>query len=167
MSAVERRRRIARTAGILPLGIALALGSQNACGTDRPSSAAPPAVEALTTAPQPGTRESAAHAARASEAARPAAAEPAAANVAEACGAICARAERIGCGPSSACTHGCFEMSSAPGCTAEMRGFLSCAAAEPEPSWECDPGGGVPTLRDGHCDAAQLAVIRCFERSRP
>ncbi|WP_437284162.1 hypothetical protein [Sorangium sp. So ce406] len=118
------------------------------------------------TAASPGPRPAAAPGPPVS----PAAAAPGPARRASATGAagvcerLCATSQALGCLHADQCLAACAAMQAQAPCSAEMQVALACFARQPASAWACGEDG-VPSVKEGICDAEQEAYVRCVERS--
>jgi hypothetical protein len=102
--------------------------------------AAAPLVTAANPAAPPGTRA-------------PAGANP--------CTTMCRHSIERHCAAAADCVSQCEDAWNGDVCRDTMRRSLSCFAAQSADAWECDDDG-LPSLKDGHCDAEQTAHAECM-----
>lgn len=141
-----------------------AVGCQPEARAEVTAADAPASAER--TAASPGPRPAAAPGPPVS----PATAAPGPARSARATGAagvcegLCATSRALGCSHADQCLAACAAMQAQELCSARMQIALACFARQPASAWECGEDG-LPSLKEGACDAEQEAYVRCVERS--
>jgi len=86
-----------------------------------------------------------------------------AAGVGDPCGPICERTRGLACKNGAACADNCRQLAAVGVCKDEMVSVLGCFAREPIAHWECDENG-VPSIKEGFCDAEQARFVACAEK---
>src|SRR5439155_863841 len=131
-----------------------------ACQAESARSAAPSGVSA---AEPTAVARQAAKAADKPAREAPSAAQPKAAVPDEnACIAMCDKVSSLKCSTMAECIKGCGEMRTAmTACSKGLDSFMLCLVQQPVGNFECNDEG-VPSVKDGFCDAQQQALASCL-----
>lgn len=80
------------------------------------------------------------------------------------CAPLCSVVEALDCpgDRASPCMSQCESLWRGTTCQTELRGMLSCFAAQPEGSWECSAESTEAEPAGELCDAEQAALDDCF-----
>lgn len=78
------------------------------------------------------------------------------------CARICDRSRQLKCKRAADCQGNCVAMATVTPCSASMKEFYRCLAAEPLAHWECIEDG-VAAIREGYCDEQQGQTVACME----
>jgi hypothetical protein len=83
------------------------------------------------------------------------------------CQAMCQVGQTLDCGSSQPiCVARCKSMiEQIPECRSAMTAAFACFASRPVADWVCDRDAGMPTLKEGRCDAEQQDVAKCLHGS--
>lgn len=144
------------TAALAASGERGVLTAEHALQSARPSEVAPPQVAPPANPPLSDVK------------APPVSSAAAGVEPRQSCDVLCQVGQTLDCGTSvEICVARCLEMArQIPPCDRQMTEALRCFAKQPEGSWECDRGTGIPTLKEGPCGSEQEAVARCVQGLR-